>query len=137
MIWVAILVAGLIGLNRLQTDHEIVVCHAGGVSRWRVLSPLLQLAGWATLFTLVVNLWIAPWASREMAAEISAARADLAAALVREGQFTQPVKGLTVYAQQVDPGGLMRNIFIDQDDHAASAQFRHDVFHGGDRDGRQ
>ena len=112
---VAIFVAGLITLNRLQGDHEIVVCHAGGVSRWRVLSPLLRLAGWATLFALVVNLWISPWATREMAAEINAARADLAATLVREGQFTHPVAGLTVYAQDVGPGG-MRNIFIDQDD---------------------
>jgi lipopolysaccharide export system permease protein len=112
----AIFVAGLITLNRLQTENEIVVCYAGGVSRWRVLSPALRLAGWATLFTLVINLWISPWATREMYAEINAARADLAASLMREGQFTHPVAGLTVYAQDIGPGGTMRNIFIDQTD---------------------
>jgi lipopolysaccharide export system permease protein len=112
----AIFVAGLVTLNRLQTEHEIVVCYAGGVSRWRVLSPALRLAGWATLFTLVINLWVAPWATREMHAEINAARSDLAASLVREGQFTHPVQGLTVYAQSVGAGGIMRNIFINQDD---------------------
>ncbi len=112
----AIFVAGLITLNRLQTENEIVVCYAGGVSRWRVLSPALRLAGWATLFVLIINLWVSPWARREVTAETNAARADLAATLVREGQFTHPVVGLTVYAQDVGPGGTMRNIFIDQED---------------------
>ena len=112
----AILVAGLITLYRLQTEHEIVVCYAGGVSRWRVLSPALRLAGWATLFTLALNLWVSPWATREAHAEVNAARADLAATLVREGQFTHPVQALTVYAQSVSSGGVMHNVFIDQDD---------------------
>jgi lipopolysaccharide export system permease protein len=112
----AIFIAGLITLNRLQTEHEIVVCYAGGVSRWRVMSPAIRLAGWATLFTLIINLWVSPWATQEMHREINAARADLAATLVREGQFTHPVTGLTVYAQSVGDGGVMRNIFIDQDD---------------------
>jgi lipopolysaccharide export system permease protein len=112
----AIFVAGLITLNRLQTENEIVVCYAGGVSRWRVLSPALRLAGWATLITLVINLWVAPWATREANAETNAARADLAASLLREGQFTLPVPGLTVYAQDIGAGGTMRNVFIDQDD---------------------
>lgn len=112
----AIFIAGLITLNRLQTEHEIVVCYAGGVSRWRVMSPAVRLAGWATLFTLVLNLWVSPWATQEMHREINAARADLAATLVREGQFTHPVQGLTVYAQSMGAGGVMRNIFINQDD---------------------
>ena len=112
----AIFIAGLITLNRLQTEHEIVVCYAGGVSRWRLLSPALRLAGWATLFTLILNLWVSPWATQEMHREINAARADLAATLVREGQFTHPVQGLTVYAQSMGSGGVMRNIFINQDD---------------------
>jgi lipopolysaccharide export system permease protein len=41
-------------------------------------------------------------------------RTDLASTLVREGEFTEPVKGLTVYAQSVDGKGNLRNLFINQ-----------------------
>jgi len=111
----ALFVAALISLNRLQNEHEIVVCYAGGGSRWKIASPALRLACWAVLITLVVNLWVAPWATREMNDQINAARADLAAALVRDGQFNQPTAGLTVYAQDVERG-RMRNLFIHQVD---------------------
>ncbi|OYW92031.1 MAG: hypothetical protein B7Z13_11045 [Caulobacterales bacterium 32-67-6] len=40
------------------------------------------------------------------------ARTDLAATLVREGEFTEPAPGLTVYAQSVDSRGRMGNLFI-------------------------
>jgi len=41
-------------------------------------------------------------------------RTDLASTLVREGEFTQPAPGLTVYAQDVDAKGDFRNLFIHQ-----------------------
>ena len=108
-------VAALITFNRLQTEQEIVVCYAGGISRWQVASPAMRWAVWLALITLAINLWVQPLASRNMRAEINAARADLAAALVREGQFTEPAAGLTVYAQTIDRGGLMHNLFIHQE----------------------
>ena len=41
---VAIFVATLVALNRLHTEQEIVVCFAGGMSPWRVVSPSVRLA---------------------------------------------------------------------------------------------
>src|SRR5580698_9945214 len=55
---VAILVAALIALNRLHTEQEIAVCFAGGMSRWRVLSPALRLSAWVALASLAMTLWI-------------------------------------------------------------------------------
>jgi lipopolysaccharide export system permease protein len=112
----ALFVASLITLNRLQAEQEIIVCYAGGVSRWRVASPALRLATWFALLTLVANLWIQPLASRNMRAELNAARADLAAALVREGRFTTPAEDLTVYAQEVERGGALKNLFINHEE---------------------
>lgn len=108
----ALFVAALLTLNRLHTEQEVIVCYAGGLSRWRVASPAMRLAVWVALVTLAVNLWVAPLASRNMRAELNAARADLAAALVREGQFTRPSPDLTVYAREVASGGVLRDLFI-------------------------
>ena len=112
---IALFVAALIALNRLQTEQEIVVCFASGMSRWRVISPALRLAICATLISLAVNLWIAPWGDRAMREELFRVRTDLAASLIHVGQFTQPAPGLTVYAQDSDQTGAFHNLFVFQE----------------------
>lgn len=111
---IAVFVAALVALNRLHTEQEIVVCFAGGMSRWRVISPAMRLAATIAFLALVINLWVQPVAYRAMREELFQVRTDLAATLVREGEFTEPVPGLTVYAQTVDGKGLMHNLFINQ-----------------------
>ena len=111
---IALFVAALVALNRLHTEQEIVVCFAGGMSRWRVISPAMRLAGTIAFLALVMNLWVQPAAFRELRQELFQVRTDLASTLVREGEFTEPVKGLTVYAQSVDGKGDLHNLFIHQ-----------------------
>src|SRR5277367_2507701 len=96
---IAVFVAGLVALNRLHTEQEIVVCFASGMSRWRVIAPAMRLATMAALVVLVVNLWIAPLCERALRVELFKIRTDLVATLVEPGQFTEPSRGLTVYAQ--------------------------------------
>ncbi len=112
---VAIFVATLVALNRLHTEQEIVVCFAGGMSRWRVISPSIRLACLAALVSLTINLWIQPLCARAMREELLRVRMDLASTLVQEGQFTQPAKGLTVYARKVESQGRLKNLFVDQE----------------------
>lgn len=112
---IAVFVAALVSLNRLHTEQEIVVCFAGGMSRWRVIAPGLRLASMITLLALVMNLWVQPLAAREMRETLFEVRTDLASTLIREGEFTNPAPGLTVYAQSVDATGLIHNLFIHQE----------------------
>ncbi len=111
---IAMFVAALVALNRLHVEQEIVVCFAGGMSRWRVISPAMRLAATVALLALVMNLFIQPAAYRAMRDELFKVRADLASTLVREGEFTEPTPGLTVYAQSVEGTGTLRNLFIYQ-----------------------
>src|SRR5437868_1186602 len=97
---IAVFVAALVALNRLHTEQEIVVCFAGGMSRWRVISPAMRLAAGVAFVMLLLNLWVQPAAYREMRRELFDVKTDLAATLVREGEFAHPAPGLTVYAQR-------------------------------------
>jgi lipopolysaccharide export system permease protein len=112
---IGVFVAALVALNRLHTEQEIVICFAGGMSRWRVISPAMRLAGLVALVSLAFTLWVQPLSYREMRATLLAIRADLAATMVSPGRFTHPAPGLTVYAQAMDEAGVYRNIFINQD----------------------
>ena len=110
----AVCVAGLVGLNRLHTEQEIVICFAGGMSRWRVAAPAMRLAAVITVINLVINLWIQPLCYREMRTILMAVRADIATTLIRPGEFTHPSPGLTVFAQSMDETGEIRNLFLDK-----------------------
>ena len=113
---IAVFVAMLMTLNRLHTEQEIVVCYAGGQSRWQVTSPAFKLATGAALATLVINLWIQPVCMRALRDELFRIRTDLAASLVREGEFSSPAGGkLTVYTQTVDSDGMLKNVFIHEE----------------------
>ena len=109
---ISLFVGTLLALNRLQVEQEITICFAAGMSRWRVMAPAVRLAVIFTLVSLFLNIWVQPWTFRAMREEYFRVRTDLAASLVREGEFVQATNGLTVYAQRVEQNGLLRNPFI-------------------------
>lgn len=112
---IAVFVAALAVLNRMQTDQELVVVFAGGMSRWRVVSPAVRLALGAVLVGLLMNLWIQPLTYRAIRTITYQARSDLASTLVRAGEFSQPSGGLTVYAKSIDHDGLIHDLFIHEE----------------------
>jgi lipopolysaccharide export system permease protein len=111
---VAVLVGALVSLNRLHTEQEIVICFAGGMSRWRVMAPALTLAALATVTSLVLTLWIQPLCYRELRRTLSDVRTDISGALIRPGAFSHPAPGVTVFAQSMDDDGAIHNLFIDR-----------------------
>jgi lipopolysaccharide export system permease protein len=115
MMPLALFVAALVALNRLHTEQEIVVCFAGGMSRWDVISPAMRLAVIAALVSLVSGLWLQPWSARQIRETSFDIKSDVASTLVQPGQFTEPGPGLTVYAQSIDRDNKIQNLFIHQD----------------------
>jgi lipopolysaccharide export system permease protein len=123
MLPVSVFVGALVGLNRLHTEQEIVVCYAGGIGRWRVISPAVKLGVLVTLLALFMNLFVQPPAQRATRAELFKVRTDLASTLVKEGEFVQAADGLTIYAQRVDQNGLMKNLFINIETPSGSSTY--------------
>lgn len=115
MMPLALFVAALVALNRLHTEQEIVVCFAGGMSRWSVISPAMRLAVIAALISLVSGLWLQPWSARQIRETSFDIKTDVASTLVQPGQFTEPAPGLTVYAQSIDRDNKIQNLFIHQE----------------------
>ena len=107
----ALFVAGVWSLNRIHKDSEIVVAQAAGMTRWQIASPIMRLAVLCAIAHLGVNLWVQPMAQRTMRETVAVARADLAAALIRPGQFTTNGERLTFYARE-QVGGELRGVLI-------------------------
>jgi lipopolysaccharide export system permease protein len=107
----AIFVGAVWSLNRIHKDSEIVVAQAAGMTRWQVASPIIRLAVVCAILHLGVNLWVQPVAQRAMREAVAVARADLAAAMIRPGQFTSNGERLIFYARE-QVGGELRGVMI-------------------------
>lgn len=109
---IGLFVGALIALTRLQREQELTAVFASGVTRWQAIRPAVKIAVIAALATLATTTTLQPWAQREARAQAFAIRTDLAALLVEEGRFVQGPDGLTVYVQQIEQSGLLKNLFI-------------------------
>ena len=108
----AVFMAVLYAFNRLNSDSELVVAKASGVSPWQISSPAMRLGVFAMIIHLILNLWVQPFSFREMRGEILKVRTDIASQMVRAGEFVTPTAGLTVFAREILPDGAMKDVLI-------------------------
>jgi lipopolysaccharide export system permease protein len=119
--------ATLYAVNRLYVESELVVMLATGVSPLALLRPValfgLLMAGAMAVTTLA----LVPVGGRLLAERTQEIRADLANALIREGQFLHPTPGLTLFIEDTSQAGEMSGIFLhDQRDPARPVTYSAD-----------
>lgn len=110
---IAVFIACAGALNRMMSESELTVAAAAGLSRRERLSPFLRVAVYAVLINLAVNLFIQPAAYREMRQAIFEVRTDIAASVMRPGEFVAMGVDVTFYARTLGDGGVMSDVFIE------------------------
>lgn len=108
----AVFIAVVYALNRMQSESEIAVLYAAGLSRRAIAGPILQLAALAALAHLAINVVVQPWSFKERRETLYELRTDIASSLISEGSFTFPAPGLTLYARARGGGGELRDMMI-------------------------
>lgn len=107
----ALFAAVLYALNRLYIESELVVISAAGFSRWAIAYPVILVCVIAMLVSYVFNLVLQPLGQREVKDRVFEIRADLINTFIKEGAFTTPLKGLTVYVGERG-GGEIRGLLV-------------------------
>ncbi len=114
--------AAVYALYRLQTDSEIAVMYAAGVSRIRISAPILLMAFIGALATLYVNIDLMPRSYRVLTQSIADIRADFASSLLRSGEFTTVIEGFTIYVDEARPGGQFIGLLINDNRHGENPE---------------
>jgi lipopolysaccharide export system permease protein len=109
---VAFFGAALYALHKLNNDSEMVVMWSAGVSRLQLAMPVLLAAAGAMAVTYVSSLYLMPAGQRAMREKVFDIRADIGAAILREGAFVVPTNGLTVFIREIRPAGEIRGILV-------------------------
>lgn len=102
----------LYGLHKLNADSELTVMSAAGFSRSQLLVPVLIAGTLAMLATFACSLWLMPFCQRLMQNKEIDIRADIGAAILNEGQFNTPARGLTVFIRELTPDGQLRGVLV-------------------------
>lgn len=110
---IAMLIAVLYTLSRLNNDSELVVLSAAGISPRRLFRPFLTLAAVVSIFVLFIGAYLAPNLQRELVRQLTKVRADLVANIVRPGTFTTIESGLTFHVREKHSDSQFSGVLID------------------------
>ena len=117
---VALLVATIHVLNRLNSDSELIVVTASGGSIWRVVRPLLILAAVIALLVALVNHIVMPWSLKQLRLKILEVRSDLIAQVLIPGRFSNPEPGVVVHIRNRTLDGTLQGLLIRDERRAMS-----------------
>jgi lipopolysaccharide export system permease protein len=109
---VALFIAVVYALNKLNGDSELVVMSAAGMPPRRVVRPLLSLGASVSVLLTVLSLYVMPSSFQELRDLITRVRADFVANIVKEGQFTTLDSGITFHFRERS-GGALLGIFME------------------------
>jgi lipopolysaccharide export system permease protein len=109
---IALLIASIHVLNRLNGDSELIVMTAGGAPVWWLLKPLGLLALLVALGVACVNHWVGPWAQQSLRGLVVQVRSDLIAQVIQPWRFTSPEAKLTVHIRDRAPTGELLGLMM-------------------------
>lgn len=98
--------------NRLLVESELIAGFGLGLSRMRALRGVFAFGLLLMLLTATMSLWAMPMANREMRDRVALLRADITAGLLKEGQFLNPAKGLTVFISSIERDGTLNGLLV-------------------------
>lgn len=109
---IALLIATIHTLNRLNGDSELIVLTAAGGTVWTVARPLLLLALLVSIAVSSVNHYVMPWSLRLLREIIVEVRTDLLTQVIQPGRFTSPESNLTFHIRDRAMNGELQGILL-------------------------
>ena len=121
---IALFVAVLYTLNRLNGDSELIVMNAAGIPPRNILKPLAILTLIVSATVGAMTLFAMPESFRSLRTLITKIRADVVTRIVQEGKFITLDQGIVFHYREKLPGGAMGGVMIhDSRDPKTSATY--------------
>jgi lipopolysaccharide export system permease protein len=109
---IALLIASIHVLNRLNGDSELIVMTAGGMPVWSLLKPLGLLAVLVSLAVAAVNHLAGPWSQRTLKDMVTEVRSDFMSQVLQPWRFSSPETNLTVHIRDRAPNGDLLGLLL-------------------------
>lgn len=109
---VALLMACLFVLNKLNADSELVVINAVGAAPRRIGRPFVLIGLALCAFTAGISLYLVPESGRELRNLVAEVRADILTDIVEPGQFTFASSDLVFHIRDRRSDGTLVGLLV-------------------------
>ncbi|MBV8563883.1 MAG: LPS export ABC transporter permease LptF [Methylobacteriaceae bacterium] len=109
---IALFIAALYILNKLNGDSELIVMCAAGSPPWLLLRPFIVLTFLVVLLDAYMSVFAMPWSFRTLRDLLTKVRADFITRVVRPGQFTSLEQGFVFHYRERGPNGELLGVFM-------------------------
>ena len=98
--------------NRMSTESELTVVQATGYSPFRLARPVLYFGLIVTVLMSLLMHFLVPMSSARLAERQAEIAQNVTSRLLTEGQFIEPIDGVTFYIREITPAGELLDIFL-------------------------
>ncbi|WP_440679414.1 LptF/LptG family permease [Candidatus Pelagibacter sp. HIMB1517] len=106
------LVSILFLINKLEESKELSIYWLSGIDKKKIVNLVIYISIITIFLNILLSAIIAPWSSLKGRELLANSKFTLVNSLVKENNFNTPLKGLTVYVEENDLKGNLKNIFI-------------------------
>lgn len=109
---VSLFVSVLYVYNKLSSESELIIFKSAGISRMGLTTPALMIAGFITIISYIISLYVLPVSYREFKNMQDFIRNNYASALLQEGVFSTPMDRFTIYVESRESDGVLKGILV-------------------------
>ena len=109
---IAALSAAIIVINRLNSESELIILDASGMTPLKLLRPFFYFAILCGITTAILSLYLVPTSRAQMEFRTEEIAKDMVSRLITDGRFLHPVDNMTIFVSSVNSLGELEDIFI-------------------------
>ena len=109
------LLALVLTILKFDSENELIVLWTSGLNKIKITNFFLKIALIVTLIQLFLAAFINPNVLNYSRSLIKASDLNLISSTIKTNEFNDTIEGLTMYVEEKDEQGIMKNIFIRDD----------------------
>ena len=106
------LIALVLAILKFENENELIILWTAGLNKMKVVNFFLKVSLLVTLLQLFFATVINPYILNYSRSLIKSSNLDFISSMVKTNQFNDTVPGLTVFVEEKNDDGSMKNIFI-------------------------
>jgi len=115
------LLALVLTILKFDSENELIILWTSGLNKIKVTNFFLKIALIVTLIQLFLATFINPNVLNYSRSLIKDSDLDLISGTIKTNEFNDTLEGLTMYVEEKNELGIMKNVFIRDDSHRLSA----------------
>ena len=115
------LLALVLTILKFDSENELIILWTSGLNKIKIINFFLKIALIVTFIQLFLAAFINPTVLNYSRSLIKNSDLDLISSTIKTNVFNDTLEGLTMYVEEKNELGIMKNVFIRDDSHRLSA----------------